>query len=377
MLPVGHKSEDRSQKKQSDFQLILLFSCMILVTGGTGLLGSHLLYYLSKSGKEVIALKRSSANIQSVKETFRLLHPFASQNGVTPERLFDSIRWVEGNLFNINNLNDIFKEYPIKKVYHCAGFVSYAQQDRDMLMDVNVKGTENIVNACIENKIKKLCYVSSIAAFSRSADGEVINENYQWKDSPLNTNYAISKYLAELEAWRGIAEGLPTVIINPSVIFGFGNWTNSSNQIIMKAWEGFRFYTDGINGFIDSRDVAKIMILLMESDITDERFIISEGNYSTQFIFQCLAENFGKKKPDIKISRSMAELGWRTIAFRDLFRNRKSIISKEAARAAFYKSAYDNDKIKKTLNYQFIPITQTIKEICSSFQSWHNQNQRG
>ncbi|MBL4655708.1 MAG: NAD-dependent epimerase/dehydratase family protein [Bacteroidia bacterium] len=345
---------------------------MIFVTGGTGLLGAHLLYYLSRAGYKILALKRKSSNIVELERTFDLLVNIHSENGIPTNQLLKNIEWIDGDILDIYSLQDAFSKN-IDQVYHCAGFVSYDSIHKEKLLKINVQGTANIVNACLEHNIPKLGYVSSIAALSRTKNGEAINESNDWKESPLNTNYAISKYNGELEVWRGVAEGLDAIIINPSVILGFGNWTNSSNIIIQKAWQEFRFYTEGINGFVDGRDVAKCMIQLMESEIVNERFIITEGNYTTKYILQSFAENLHKQKPSIKVNKLIAEFGWRMIAIRDYFKETKSIFTKEAARAAFYKSSYSNEKVSSAINYQFTPMPQTIREISLGLLNYQNQ----
>ena len=184
---------------------------MIVVTGGTGLVGAHLLYDLCKKHEHVRALKRQNSDLKQVKKTFFYYSHDA-------ENLFQKIEWVNADVTDYFSLEDAFKD--AKQVYHVAAMVSFHEKDNRKMMEINVKGTANVVNAALHHKIEKLCYVSSIAALGRPDANELATEETPWKDSDKSTAYSISKYKAELEVWRGIEEGLNAVIVNPSVILG-------------------------------------------------------------------------------------------------------------------------------------------------------------
>ena len=242
---------------------------MILVTGGTGLVGAHLLYRLMADGENLIALYRSEKSRQITKEIF----------GTYPKpELFDQLNWVEGDILDIEFLNSCIKD--VEEVYHCAAVVSFNPSDEDALMKVNIEGTANVVNACLSQNVRKLCYVSSIGAFGRAKRNEMVNENTHWENDLKPSNYSVSKYHAEMEVWRGIEEGLNAVIVNPSTVLGSGNWHRGSSAIFTKVWNGLPFYTEGINGYVDVLDVVEIMISLMKSDINKETVSCS-GREST------------------------------------------------------------------------------------------------
>ena len=231
---------------------------MILVTGGTGLVGTHLLYDLVRSGKKVRALKRNSSDISSVKKVF-------SYYSSDVDELMKEIEWVNADLLDVYTLLDVMEG--VTDVYHCAAMVSFEPKHIDEMLRVNIEGTANMVNAALEKGIRKFCHISSIATVGRSEHGAVSTEETFWKSSPDNSNYAISKYGAEREVWRAAEEGLNVVIVNPSLIIGAGNWQQSSSNMFSKAYKGIKFYTDGENGFVDVRDVASVAIKLMESKI--------------------------------------------------------------------------------------------------------------
>jgi len=338
---------------------------MILITGGTGILGSHLLYYLASNDKPVRALKRENSDLDQVKYVFEVLNTKTNGTLNNSINLFNKIEWVEGDVLDIYSLEKAYEG--IKEVYHCAGMVSFKPSERSQMMQINVGGTTNMVNLALDYPIVKFCHVSSIAAIGRQKNNLRITENTVWKDSPDNTNYANSKHQSEIEVWRAIAEGLNAVIVNPSVILGFGHWGESSNEIITRIWNGLKYYSEGKNGFVDARDVAKAMINLMESKISNERFIISSENYPFKDLFNDLADNLGKKKPYINITPLMGELGWRLIWLKNIFSNDSSSVTKETVRSVFYQYEYANQKIKDQLGIDFLPIKNTIEDISKAY----------
>lgn len=329
---------------------------MILVTGGTGLLGSHLLYRLISSGKIVRALKRKSSNLDFTRSIFSLYsHNF--------DELFNRIEWFDGDITDIFSLEEAFNG--IDYVYHCAAVVSFDSADNDLLLTVNSVGTANIVNMALEKKITKFCHVSSIAALGRTANSEIITENSGWVTSKQNSYYAISKFNAEREVWRGINEGLNAVIINPSVILGPGDWTNDSSKIFSLVENGLLFYTNGVNAYTDVEDVVSSLIILMESDISSERYIIASENYSYRDLLNSIAIHLNKKLPRYHANRFLCELAWRAEKIKTLFTGSKPMITKHIARTAANKSYYSNKKFCNQFNYEFISVDESIKRICN------------
>lgn len=328
---------------------------MILVTGSTGLLGSHLMYKLLSSGEKVRALKRKQSNIENIKKTF-------SYYSGDYEKLFKNIEWAEGDVLDIVSLEDAMED--VEYVYHCAGLVSFAPDDKEKLFKINVKGTANVVNTALKYNIKKLCHVSSIASLGRDGTKKIITEKSVWNDSANNTNYAVSKYNGELEVWRGIQEGLKAVIVNPSIILGAGNWDKGSSQLFLSIYKGQKYYLEGANSYVDVRDLVDIMHLLMKSDIENERFIISSENVSYYDLFNMIAKSLGKKTHFRKANFFIAELAWRIEKLKCKITNSQPLITKETIRTAKGSHYYSNEKIKKALDYNFISINKSVEDIC-------------
>lgn len=325
---------------------------MVLVTGGTGLLGSHLLVRLAQDGQKVRVLFRSTQKIERVRKVFD--YYFSEKSGT----YFDLLEWVEGDLLDLVDLSNAFKD--ITTVYHCAGFVSFAQRDFTKLMKINREGTANVVNFCLKNHVQKLVYVSSTAAIGGEEDA-IISEQTKWVQSPDTSPYSISKYSAEKEVWRGIEEGLTAVIVNPSVIFGAGNWDESSLTILRTVASGFPFYTNGSNAFVDARDVAEIMVKLMKSDYENERFLCLGESISFKELMTVIALKLQKKPPYINTPKWIMGLTWRIVSFVSLFTGKAPAITKHSSKSAFGNKVYANDKIKTALNFQFRKLNDTIE----------------
>jgi dihydroflavonol-4-reductase len=335
---------------------------MIFVTGATGLVGSHLLLQLATGEKPIRAMKRASSDLGLVEKVFRL-------DG--KEQLLGRIEWVEADLLDIFSLDDALKG--VDEVYHCGAMVSFHPALRKQMQRVNVEGTANLVNACLDAGVKKFCHVSSVAALGRSGEDQVIDEQSLWKTSKRNSAYAISKYGAEKEVWRGIAEGLDAVIVNPSIIFGVGNWNSGSSEMIKLTWKGLRFYTSGINSFVDVRDVAKSMIQLMDGNHFGERFIITSESLPYRQIFTWIATFLGKKPPSIPVTPLMGEIAWRLVAVKGLITGRRPALTRETTRTAAKRYYYSAEKVKKRLGFTFIPVEQSLADTCKVFLSEMNQ----
>ena len=332
---------------------------MIFVTGGTGLVGSRLLAFLAgEESNEIIALKRKSSDLQWVKKVF-------SQHFAKPDEYFERIRWVDGDILDYFFLEEII---PIEaKVYHVAAMVSFQKKEAAMVRQINVEGTHNIVNVCLKNRVKKLAYVSSIAALGRGQTGHATTEN-DYRTSLMGSSvYSATKFEAENEVWRGIAEGLNAVIINPSVILGSGNWKSGSTELFNTVYKGLKFYTRGTNGYVDAADVAKVLILLMNSDISGERFIVSQGNYSYQELFGIIAKEFGINGPAFYASPFLSGIAWRTLAMASFVTRKQPLITKETAHSAnaFYK--YSSKKIIQQTGFEFTPVEKTITAVCKDY----------
>ncbi len=331
---------------------------MILVTGGTGLLGTHLIYSLIEKGEKVRAIRRKSSKIDRVLKIFK----YYTDNA---EKMFAEIEWVEADILDYDSVYKSMENIDV--VYHSAAMISFNPAMKNKMVKNNTQGTANVVNASIENKIKKLCHVSSIAALGFEIDGKHISEETKRNPSKEYSGYAISKFESELEVWRGINEGLNAVIINPSIIIGPGDWKNSSASLIYTVWKGIKYYTNGINGFVDVKDVVSIMIKLTNSNISNERYIVSSENRSFKTVFEKIADELGKKRASKKASPLMLSLLWRLNLIAKKIFGVKLLITKENAKSAFEKSFYKNNKVVDKLDYKFLTVDESIKQTCKFF----------
>ena len=330
---------------------------MNFVTGGTGLVGAYLLKELILRNEPVKALRRSSSSLNVPKNVFQ------AYLGEDWQQYFDKIQWVEGDILDPISLEEAIAG--VDYVYHSAGYVSYQPEDNQKLFDINQKGTGNIVNACLSTKVRKMLYVSSIAALDKPIEGNIHREDIITKASKNTSNYGKSKQLGEMEVWRGFEEGLNMVIINPSIIFGYGNPDKGSTKLFRKIYNGLKFYTPGTSGFVDVKDVVEIMIQLMESDISGKRFIVNSENLSFEKAFHIIAEAFNKPAPKWKATPLMSEIYWRLEWVKSKLTGQQAIVTRETARAGQRDNFYSNQKIRETLGYEFIPIEKTAKEIAS------------
>ena len=321
---------------------------MILVTGANGLLGSYLVRQLIDNGESVRGLRRAKSNLT-------LLGDYASR-----------MEWIEGDVTDIFSLEEAMKG--VDKVYHLAALISMQSGDADKMLNINTEGTANVVNAALGSEIKKLLYVSSVAAFGRPEPaGRMIDENLDVKDSKDNFAYFKSKLYAERELWRGIAEGLNAVIINPSTILGGGFWSMPPNAVFAQVYKGLPFYTSGINGFVDVRDVVSVAIRLMDSDISAEKFIVSAENSSWTDVMMMAADAMKVRHPFIRVTRPIGSLAWRLDAFRSLFSGASPLVTRDSVTLAQNDFRYSNDKVCKALNFTFRPLRDTIAETATAY----------
>lgn len=321
-------------------------------------MGSHLLFDLAKAGRKVRALKRAGSGLETVKKVFGY---YSSD----PRQLIDSIEWVDADVIDIHSLMDAMEG--VTHVYHCAAIISFYRHDRDLLDKVNIEGTANVVNAALEKGIKKLCHVSSVAAIGRPEHPSEITERIVWKNSPSNSRYSITKYGAEREVWRASEEGLDVVIANPSIIIGPGNWETGSTTIFPAAQKGIAYYTEGITGFVDVRDVSRALVMLMESDIRNERFILNSENLSFEKFLSLVHTALGKPVPTKKAGKLMTGFAWRAERIRTMFTGAKPLITKETATAAHQENLFSNKKITERLGFTFIPVEQSVRDTAKIF----------
>lgn len=331
---------------------------MILVTGANGLLGSHLLFNLLNKGLKVRALIRNEKSKGDIKKVFGYYSDEA-------ETVLEKIEWAYGDVTNWDEVAASVEG--ITQVYHTAAMVSFHKEDFSAMQDVNICGTENIVNACLDHPGIRLCFVSSIASLGSMLNGNPIDEETYWDQEAEHSNYAITKYYAEMEVWRGFSEGLKGIIVNPSIILGPGNWERSTSGIFKLAHEGLSFYTEGINGFVDVRDACECMVGLMNSELTEQRFILNADNFAYKEVFDRAAREFGKKPPSHKASSLMTEVAWRLDAIRCFFTGSKPTLTRLMSKSSHAKTYYSNQKVSEMLGYTFRPLSETIRDFCSFF----------
>ncbi|HNQ60852.1 MAG TPA: SDR family NAD(P)-dependent oxidoreductase [Bacteroidia bacterium] len=326
-------------------------SNIILVTGGTGLVGAQLIFDLVRDGRHIRALKRSDSKLRVIERTFRE-HP----------GLLSKIEWVQGDVTDLYSIMDAMEG--VSEVYHSAGLISFRASEFEKMMKVNAQGTANMVNIALEKGIKKFCHISSVAALGRVEEGVVIDEDAVWKTSKSNSNYAISKYSAEREVWRAAEEGLNVVIVNPSIILGAGDLNSGSSKLFRQVKNGLRFYAEGRTGFVDVRDVSRSCIALMDNNIFGRRFVLNSENLSYKELLSSIAEGFNMNPPSFKAEKWMSELVWRLEAIRSFFSGSNPLISKETSRNSRKKWNYSSEKIRKVLGSSFIPVRQSVMDTC-------------
>lgn len=327
---------------------------MIFVTGGTGVLGSHLLYELTRNGESVRAIYRDESKINSVKRVFDHYNPSEGRH------YFSKIEWIECDVLDLIALEDAMQGCVL--VYHCAALVSFQKKDFFKMMKINRQGTANIVNLSLDLKVRKLCFVSSTAAVSQDPQrtNEALVEKNKWIQTPETSGYAISKYSSEKEVWRGIEEGLDAVIINPSMILGAGSWNESSLTILRTIASGFKFYTHGSNAFVDARDVATGMVQLMNSDVKNERFLCTGQNVAFRTLFTLVAEQMHVKPPSIYAGPFLSGIARRLDYLISIFTGKRSL-TKETVLSAQAKTVYDSSKIKNAIGIEFRSLDETIR----------------
>jgi nucleoside-diphosphate-sugar epimerase len=282
---------------------------------------------------------------------------------------------VEGDVLDVISLEEAMND--VENVIHCAAIISFFRKDKKAMYKINIEGTANMVNIALEKKIKRFVHISSVAAIGRVAGSGHVNEERKWEENKTNTQYAFSKHHSELEVWRGIAEGLNAVILNPSTVLGFGDWNASSCRIFKTVYDEFAWYPTGVNGFVDVEDVAKATVLLMESDIHAERFLVNGDNWSFQQLFNTIADNFKKKYPYRKASPLMGQIAWRLEKIKSFFTGTRPLLTKETAAVSYSKTYFDNQKILKALpGFSFTPLEQSIQKACKKYLDTINQVQR-
>ncbi len=336
---------------------MLIFVTMILVTGGTGLVGGHLLLQLSQGTVPVRALYRNQKNIEKTKQLF-------AHNGVAAS--FNNIQWAEADINDIPALEEAFAG--VTQVYHCAANVSFDPRDEELLRKVNIEGTANMVNLSLAFGIQKFCHVSSIAALGDPlVPGSVIDEETEWNPEIYHSDYQITKYGAEMEVWRAWQEGLNVVIVNPGLIFGNGYWEQGSGAVFKAVNRGQYFYTLGNCGVVAVQDVVTIMLYLMAGNYNGERYTVVAENITFKAMLDSIARGMGKAGPSVFATKLMMAVAWRTDWLLSRLLGRKRLLTKHMAQSAFTTEPFSNAKIVNTINYQFMPMTPYLEQLAQEY----------
>ncbi len=320
----------------------------ILVTGATGFVGSYLVRLLLQKGYKVRGLMRSNSKFDLLSD------------------IKEHVEWVNVDVTDVVGLEDAMEG--IKYVCHCAASISFHPKDIREMHKTNVGGTANVVNLCLHHNVEKLIHVSSIAALGRSKDRLVLDEKCQWIQSRLNSNYAITKHLAEQEVWRGVAEGLPAIIVSPSVVVGSRSWEDGMSGFFKKIDKGLKLYPSGQSGFVDVRDVVVFMEMMLQSDISAERFILNAVNIPHREFFNQIAVALKASPPSIQVGPYLAEIAWRVEWLKEKLLGATPLLTKESARASVSKFRYQNEKSLAVPGFQYRPFEQTVLETARQYK---------
>ena len=321
----------------------------VLVTGGTGFLGAYVIRELVEKGYPVRAIRRGG-NLPAF----------------IPAGVLQQVEWITCDVLDVPGLEEALEG--VDAVVHAAAKVSFQDRDRHELFATNVEGTANIVNMALAQNVKRFVHISSVASLGRTGQGETVTEKKSWEESKYNTSYAISKFRGEVEVWRGIGEGLPAVVVNPSTILGYGDWNSSSCALFRNAFREFPWYTEGVNGFVDVTDAARAIVCLLESDVTGERYILNGDNWTFRRLFETIAAGFGKKPPSREATPVLAGIAWRMEKLKSLFSGHPSLLTRESARVAQSSTYFDNGKLLRQLpGFQFTPLEESIGKACNAY----------
>jgi len=327
---------------------------MIVITGANGLVGSAIIERLIAEKTEFVALKRKTSDTG-------LLKKWNAQ-----------IKWTDGDILDVVSLNKAFEN--ATTVIHTAAMVSFHPKEAAVLMRVNVEGTKNVVDACLSTGVTKLIHISSVAALGRQKGVNQIDEQNKWVESALNSSYGRSKYLAELEVYRGLEEGLNASIICPSFILGPGDWNKSSSQIFKYIWQENKFYSEGQFNYVDSRDLADLIFKLLQKNLPGEKFIASGGTVSYKKLFDELAKRFKKKSPFVKVNHRLLTLFAGLEEWRCLLFSIKPLITRESIKSTRENFTYSNQKSIVELSMVYRKLAETLDTCCEYYQSAYSTN---
>lgn len=325
---------------------------MIFVTGGTGLVGGHLLIHLLKQGEPVRALMRNSSNFDELKM-------ICSYYRMDFEQVISRIEWVVGDLMDKQSLEAAL--LGITTVYHCAAVVSFGSSSPEALMRINIEGTRNLAKAAAKQQVVCFAFVSSIGALGQSKMGEAITEDTPWYPDNTSSVYSNSKYASEQEVWKLAAKGVPVVIVNPGIVLGVGDWSKGSLQLFSQVKKGMPFYTCQQSGYVDVRDVCKALIELVQQKVYNQRFVLVSENLTNRQLFTLMARAMGKRAPYLSIGKRGLTWAGRIDRFFSRITGKAPLLTPEIIASAVKQESYSSDKIVKTIGFTFIPMKESIE----------------
>lgn len=335
---------------------------MIFVTGGTGLVGSHLLLELTAANLKIRALKRKFSHTEQVRKIFSWYRP-------DYDDLFSRIEWVEGDILDIYSLLDVLDSVDI--IYHCAAVVSFDPNRRREMIQNNVDGTTNLVNAALDRGVKRICHVSSNSALGKSLSGAAINEDTNWLPSKRKSGYSESKFFSETEIWRGAEEGLEVVVVNPSIIIGPGNWNTGSTRFFPAIFKGLIFYTKGTTGFVDVRDVVDAILLLTSEKnfekAMNNKFLLSAENICYHDFFGMIAASLGKPAPSLYASNALLALAWRLNYLWSFISGQPAQITRDTVANSNMKQQFDGSKITRFFSFRYRRVSEAVEHTARIF----------
>jgi dihydroflavonol-4-reductase len=329
---------------------------LVFITGSTGFVGAHLLIHLHQSGRRVRALIRTSSSFEQLRIICNLYN-------LSFDLLYEAVEWVEGNTLDYVGLCEQLTG--VDEVYHCAAFVSFNSKNDKELLQTNIKGTSNMVDAALNCNVKQFCFISSIAALGRSKNNDFIHEETPRKSDGLSSTYSESKFRSELEVWRAISEGLNAVILNPGVVLGPGDPEKGSLLLIKTGRKGMPFYTNATTGYIDVRDICRAAIDLMNKKIFGQRFVLVSDNADNREVFTLIASEFGVRPPRFRAGKTILQLGAFISETYGFLTRTTPQLTRATIKSAQNPQKYSSQKIKDALNFKFIPLKKTIQDTCN------------
>jgi len=329
---------------------------MILVTGGTGFLGSHVLAKLAQENIPVRALKRETSSLYQTKRVFEYYNI---------SHLFQQIEWINGDLLNYSSLLEATEN--VTHIFHAGAIVSFQKKDKKSVVSDNIKGTANLVNAALTNKVKRFCHVSSVAALGVTEDESLIDETTQWKSKKSNSAYSIGKYYSELHAWRGFAEGMTGIVVCPSIVIGQEDRFTGISPLIYMVKKGLKYYPIGSNGFVDVRDVADIIVkLTLHTEITNEKFIVNAENLSYRNLLSVISKVVIKPQPTKEASLFKLKMMYFIENILRTLKIKNSKMSLELIQLISRNYSYSNQKIRSAISFNFRSVEESVKDSMKS-----------